>query len=342
MNTITVLGIDLAKEIFQVHAADARGQKVYSRAIRRGRLMEFMAQLPPCLVGMEACGSAHYWARHFREMGHDVRLIAPQFVKPFVKTNKNDAADAEGICEAVQRPSMRFVAIKEDWQQEILSVHRVRSRWVKAKVALVNEIHGIASEYGIVLSKADGKFLKELMQLVELENDSLPRMVKAIFSRMVEEIQFLNQEINAVNSVLEQLAREQESCRRLQQIPGIGPISATALVAAIGDPNQFKNGRQLSAFLGLVPKQQGSGGKTVLLGISKRGDPYLRRLLIHGARSVVQYVNPDNPCQLNQWLLEKKKTRGPNKAAVALANKNARAVWALLKTKQDYRYQYAC
>jgi transposase len=341
MGDISVLGIDLAKQTFQVHAADQLGKKIFNRAVKRGKLLELVAGLPTSLIGMEACGGAHFWAREFRKLGHQVRLIAPQFVKPFVKANKTDAADAEAICEAVQRPSMRFVPVKEIWQQDILSAHRIRSRWVAAKVALENEFHGLCAEYGIVLSKTDGKYLAQIAELISPENEAISISLKALFSEMLEELRSLLERIESVNQQLKRLVAGNEDCQRLMQVPGVGVITATALYASVGDPAQFKNGRQFSAWLGLVPKQHSSGGKPLLLGISKRGDAYLRGLLIHGARSVVRYVNRENPCRLNQWVLLKKETRGPNKAAVALANKNARAIWVILRTKQNYRFEYA-
>ena len=291
--------------------------------------MPFIAQLPPVLIGIEACGGAHYWARRFREHGHEVKLMAPQFVKPFVKSNKNDMRDAEGIGEAVTRPTMRFVPTKDIDQQDIQSLHRVRERLIGERTSLVNEVHGLMHEYGIVIPKGVPKFRKVVMEKLESEKDKLTALSQEMFWKLVEAFVELGQPIAYYQEKLESLAKTHPECQRLMTIPGIGPITATALVAAVGDVGVFKNGRQFAAWLGLVPKQHSTGGQTRLLGISKRGDSYLRKLLIHGARATLRWVKlkTDDRSQWIRGLLER---RGWNRTAVAVANKNARIVWALL------------
>lgn len=341
MKEIKVIGIDLAKKIFQIHAVDGRGKKVFSRSVNRKNLVDFIANLPPCLIGMEACGGSNHWGRVFSTFGHDVKLIPPQYVKPYVKTNKNDAADAEAICEAVQRPNMRFVPIKAVWQQDIQTIHRVRSQLVQTKVSLENALHGLCSEYGIVLSKTESQFFSLLSELLSPEDSRLNDSVKSALAHLNQSLREIIARIQELTKQLKKIAEEREDCKRLQGVPGVGPLTSTAMVAAVGNGSQFKSGRQMSAWTGLVPRQFSSGGKTVLLGISKRGDSYLRSLLIHGARSALRYADDENPSRVNQWVLEKKRNRGVNRAAVALANKNVRAMWVLLTRGETYRHSYA-
>jgi transposase len=291
--------------------------------------MPFIAQLPPVLIGMEACGGAHYWARRFREHGHAVKLMAPQFVKAYVKSNKNDTRDAEAIAEAVTRPTMRFVPIKDVEQQDIQALHRIRERLIGERTALVNEVHGLMNEYGIVIPKGVPKFRQAVVDKLESEKDKLTPLSQELFWKLLEEFAALEQQIAFDQEKLESLAKTHPECQRLMSIPGIGPITATALIAAVGDVGVFKNGRQFAAWLGLVPKQHSTGGQTRLLGISKRGDSYLRKLLIHGARATLRFagLKTDGRSRWIQGLLER---RGWNRTAVAVANKNARIVWALL------------
>ena len=298
--TITVLGIDIAKQVFHIVGMDDRGRVVLRKRLARSALLTFIANVPPVRIGIEACGSAHYWARQFREHGHDVRLIAPQFVKAYVKSPKNDGRDAEAIWEAVTRPTMRFVPIKRIEQQDLQALHRIRERLIKTRTALVNEIRGLLSEYGIVLPQSIAKFRALIVEKLAARGQAHPE------------------------------------CQRLQTIPGIGPMTATALIAAIGDVTQFKNGRQLAAWLGLVPREHSTGGKPRLLGISKRGDRYLRKLLVHGARATLRWVDTQGDDR-SQWLRALIARRGKNRVAVALANKNARIVWALLAHNDTYR-----
>jgi transposase len=333
---ISVLGIDIAKRVFHAVGTDERGQIVFRKRLSRHALMPFIAKLPPVLIGMEACGGAHYWARRFREHGHEVKLMAPQFVKPYVKSNKNDMRDAEGIGEAVTRPTMRFVPIKEVDQQDIQALHRVRDRLMGERTALVNEVHGLMNEYGIVIPKGVSKFRRAVVDKLECEKEKLTSLSQEMFWKLVEEFAALEQQLAFYQEKLDTLAKTHPECQRLMTIPGIGPLSATALVAAVSDASAFKNGRQFAAWLGLVPRQHSTGGKERLLGISKRGDSYLRKLLIHGARATMRWVDLKTD-RRSQWIRQLVERRGNNRTAVALANKNARIVWALLTSQQTYQ-----
>jgi transposase len=290
-HAVRVVGIDLGKTSLQVHAVNVQGQKQLDSKLSRKQLRALMANLPSCLVGMEACASAHYWARLIRSYGHEVKLIAPQFVKPYVKSNKNDQADAEAICEAVQRPAMRFVAINEIEQQDIQSLQRIRAQVVANRTAQVNQTRGLLMEYGIDIPQGRANVRNRLPSILEDANNGLTTPFRSWLFDIYNELVHLDERIASLDKQIEQLARNDERARRLMSIPGVGPMSATALVAAIGDINAFKNGRELAAWLGMVPRQCSTGGKARLLGISKRGDVYLRTLLIHGGRSVMRYVD---------------------------------------------------
>ena len=326
---LSTVAIDLAKKVFHLVGTDTTGNILWRKRLSRNALMPFIAQLPPVLIGMEACGGAHYWARRFREHGHEVKLMAPQFVKAYVKSNKNDTRDAEAIAEAVTRPTMRFVPVKDVEQQDIQALHRIRERLIGERTALVNEVHGLMNEYGIVIPKGVPKFRQAVVDKLESEKDKLTPLSQELFWKLLEEFAALEQQIAFYQEKLESLAKTHPECQRLMSIPGIGPITATALIAAVGDVGVFKNGRQFAAWLGLVPKQHSTGGQTRLLGISKRGDSYLRKLLIHGARATLRFagLKTDGRSRWIQGLLER---RGWNRTAVAVANKNARIVWALL------------
>jgi transposase len=287
------------------------------------------------LIGIEACGGAHYWARRFRAYGHEVKLRAPQFVKPYVKANKNDSRDAEAIAAAVTRPTMRFVPIKDVDQQDIQALHRVRERLMGERTALVNEVHGLMHEYGIVMPKGVSKFRPAVVGKLESEKDKLTPLRQEMFWKLVEEFAPLEEQLAYYQEQLEALATTHPECQRLLTIPGIGPFSATALVAAVSDASACKNGRQFAAWLGLVPRQYSPGGKERLLGISKRGDSYLRKLLIHGARATIRWVGRKTD-RRSQWIRQLSERRGNNRTAVAVANKNARIVWALLTSHQAY------
>ena len=336
---ITTVGIDLAKNVFQIHAVDKHGRVVVKKQIKRDQMVPFFTNLEPCLVGMEACGGAHYWARKLEQLGHTAKLMAPQFVKPYVKTNKNDAADAEAICEAVGRPNMRFVSIKNGEQQALLSVHRARQSFVKARTAQSNQIRGLLAEYGIIIPQGINHIPKRLPEILEDGENNLPGVFRRLLQRLGEHLKELGRQVDELEVQIQVWHRETEASQKLAQIPGIGPITASALVATIGDARCFKNGRQLAAWLGLVPRQHSSGGKPMLLGISKRGDAYLRTLLIHGARAVIR-VADRKPDYEESWLGGLMSRRNKNVAAAALANKNARIVWALLANDRNYQSDY--
>jgi transposase len=338
--TISVLGIDIAKLVFHVVGMDDSGRVVLRKRLARSELLTFIANLPPLRIGMEACGSAHYWARCFREHGHDVRLIAPQFVKAYVKSPKNDARDAEAICEAVTRPTMRFVPIKRVEQQDLQALHRIRERLITARTALVNEIRGLLNEYGIVLPQSIAKFRALIVDKLEADQAKLTALSTEVFWHLYDEFLAVEKRLAYYDEKLAAIGQAHPECQRLQTIPGIGPVTATALIAAIGDVTQFKNGRQLAAWLGLVPREHSTGGKPRLLGISKRGDVYLRKLLVHGARATLRWIDTKHD-ERSQWLKALIARRGKNRAAVALANKNARIVWALLAHHQEYRSRTA-
>jgi transposase len=332
---MSVLGIDIAKHVLHAVGMDERGKIVLRKRLSRHDLMPFLAKLPPVLIGIEACGGAHYWARRFREHGHEVKLMAPQFVKPYVKSNKNDSRDAEAIAEAVTRPTMRFVPTKDVDQQDIQALHRVRERLIGERTALVNEVHGLLHEYGIVIPKGVAKFRQAVVGKLESEQDKLTSLSQEMFWKLVEEFAGLEKQLVYYQEKLEALAATHPECQRLMTIPGIGPLTATALVAAVSDASAFKNGRQFAAWLGLVPRQHSTGGKERLLGISKRGDSYLRKLLIHGARATLRWVGRKTD-RRSQWIRQLSERRGKNRTAVAVANKNARIVWALLTSHQVY------
>ena len=369
---ITTVGLDLAKIVLQVHGVDERGKMAARKQLKRAEMSKYFANLEPCLIGMEACGSAvsippsrrldadclplvHYWARKLESYGHTVKLMAPQFVKPYVKTNKNDMADAEAICEAVRRPNMRFVAIKNVEQQAILSVHRARQGFVKARTAQGNQIRGLLSEFGIVIPKGIASITKQIPEILEDGENGLPGAMRNLIERLAANLKEMDRQVKELEAQIQKWHRENEASLKLADIPGLGPITASAIVATVGDAREFKNGRQLAAWMGLVPKQKSSGGKQNLLGISKRGDTYLRTLLIHGARSVInaseKKAEPESwlrklmgrRCQLRPtegWMRIAYLWCNTNVAAVALANKNARIIWALLAHGRSFHPDY--
>lgn len=315
---------------------DATGQILFRKRLSRDALMPFITQLPPVVIGMEACGGAHYWARRFREHGHEVKLMAPQFVKPYVKSHKNDTRDAEAIGEAVTRPTMRFVPVKGLAQQDIQSLHRARERLMKVRTALVNELRGLLSEYGIVLPTSVSKFRQAFVAKLEAERSKLTELSHELFTHLFDEFVEVEKRLVYYDEKLTTMAHHHPECQRLLTIPGIGPLTATALVAAVSDAEQFRNGRQFAAWLGLVPRQHTTGGKERLLGISKRGDGYIRKLLVHGARATVRWVG-SKADRRSQWIRQLIERRGTNRTAVAVANKNARIAWVLLSRQQEYR-----
>lgn len=335
---ITTVGIDLAKNVFQIHAVDERGKTVLKKQLKRGQVAEFFANLSVCLIGMEACGSAHHWARKLETFGHTVRLMAPQFVKPYVKTNKNDAADAEAICEAVSRPNMRFVPIKNIEQQSVLALHRVRQSFVKARTAQSNQIRGLLAEFGLIIPVGIANIAKRVPELIEDATNELTGSFRQLIDRLMSHLKELDRQVDELEAQIKAWHRASEASCKLEKVPGIGPITASALVATIGDAKNFDGGRQMAAWLGLVPRQHSTGGKSNLLGMSKRGDTYLRTLLIHGARSVI--FRAQQKVDKVGWLNELVQRRNKNVAAVALANKNARIIWALLANDREFQSNY--
>jgi len=333
---IKVVGIDLAKSVFHVHGVDEHGRIVVRKRMGRDKLAAFMVQLPPCLVGMEACGGSNDWARKLAAMGHDVRLISPQFVKPYVKSNKNDMADAAAICEAVSRPNMRFVPIKSVEQQDIQSLHRARSLAVSHRTAQANQARGLLMEYGIVVAKTIAALRKGIPEILEDADNALSPMFRELLCGLWDEFLRLDARVAAYDAQIKHLSEQSEVCTRLMTIPGIGPMVSTALVAAVADGKAFKSGREMAAWLGLVPRQYSTGGKPRLLGISKRGDVYLRKLLIHGARAALRWADRKHD-RRSRWVSELKERRGQNIAAVALANKTVRTAWVLMTRNEEYR-----
>jgi transposase len=333
MNKISVIGLDLAKHVFQVHGVDSDGEVAVRKQLKRSQLRRFFARLAPCLIGLEACGGAHYWSRELTGLGHTVRMMAPVFVKPYLKTNKNDRNDAEAICEAVQRPSMRFVQTKTPEQQAVLHLHHGRRLLVRQRVALNNHLRGILSEYGIVLPHGVKVTSRRLPELLEDADNALPMLARHLLAELKEEHDQLIARIERIEARIRAWHATNSVSQRLASIPGIGVLTATALAATVGEGQDFGNGRQLAAYLGLVPRQASSGGKARLLGISKRGDRYLRGLLIHGARSVIYHIQRRLKAGQpggNPWVEKLLERCHANKVAVALANKMARIAWVVL------------
>jgi len=333
---INVIGVDLAKEVFQLHAADFNGRKIWSKKLSRKNFIEFWNNLEPCEVGMEACNSSHYWGRKLTKLGFKVKLIAPQFVKPFVKTNKSDAADAEAIVEALQRPNMRFVEIKTEEQQSIQMLHRIRQRQVRGRTKVINEIRGFLREFGIIIPKSVSSFREQISSILEEAENGLLESVRTSIQDLYEEYKAIHESILNLDRRIDQVHKQNEVCRRLSKVEGIGELTATALYAKFGNASSIKNGRGLAACLGLVPKHSGTGGKTVNLKLSKRGDPYIRSLMIHGARSVLQAASKRNDAYSER--LKKKKERGHfNKTCAAIASRNARVAWIILNKGVEYQ-----
>ncbi len=332
----TILGIDLAKHVFQVCMVTPQGTIKTNTTVARGKLLAFIARPPPVLIFMEACGGAHDWARRFRALGHEVRLLAPQYVKPFRRGQKNDPNDALALTEAGQRPQIPTVPIKSLEQQDIQALHRVRERLIKNRTALVNQARGLLMEYGIVLPQGIARLRKGLPRVIEEADNGLSLRFRDLLQSLQSELTSLDARIAEVTRQLTGMSHELEACQRLQEIEGIGPLSATALVAALVNGHDFQTSRQVAAWLGLVPRQHSSGGTTRLGGITKGGNSYVRQLLIHGARSVISHVR-DKPDVKSAWIRQLVARIGVNKACVAVANKMARVAWALLHTGACYR-----
>jgi transposase len=333
---ITTIGLDIAKNVFQVHGVDGHGNTVLRKRLRRKDVRSFFATLAPCVVGIEACGTAHHWAREIGSVGHEVKLISPAYVKPYVKRNKNDSADAEAICEAVGRPSMRFVPVKSTDQQSVLMLHRARDLLVRQRTMLVNALRGHLAEYGIVTAQGIGNVAR-LVEMLKDGNEALiPALARRVLSSIVEQLRQLYLRIRELELEIMVWHKSNEKSQRLATIPGIGPITATAIVASVGSSSQFRSGRHFAAWLGLVPRQNSSGGKERLGRISKRGDKYIRRLLVIGATSVIRYAR-SKTAQRNDWLIRLLARRPARLVSVALANKMARIAWAVLARGDIYR-----
>ena len=334
MRTVTTIGIDLAKNSFSVYGVNAKGTPVLRRTLSRAGVVRFFTLLPTCLVGMEACASSEYWARVIESLGHEVRRIHPRYVKAYLLGAKNDTNDAAAICEAVQRPNMRFVPHKSPEQTDIQCIHRIRQGFVRSRTALVNQIRGLLGEYGIIMRQGVSTVRKLLPELIGDEANDLSPIMRRNLTALYESLCFLDSRILDQEKLLKSIVRENEACRRLMQVPGIGLLTATILLSVAGVASSFKNGREFAAYLGLVPRQHSSGGKTRLLGISKRGDSYARTLLIHGARAVLYRTLQ---ARQSAWLVELAARRGKNRASVALANKTARIAWSMLAQGTEYK-----
>jgi transposase len=333
---VTTIGLDIAKSVFQVHGIAERGRVVLRKRLARGKVLAFFANLPPCVIGLEACAGAHYWARELAVLGHDARLMPPQYVRAYVKTNKHDMADAEACCEAVQRPGMRFVPVKSADQQAMAMLHRVRDQLVGQRTATINALRGHLAEFGLVAAQRRQGLRELLAVLGDLEDERIPPLARETLAGLVGQLHDLEDRIAAFDQRLVALTRTDPVCRRLAEIPGVGPVIATAFMAAVPDPGRFSSGRHLSAWLGLVPAQHSTGGRPRPLGLSKRGDAYLRRQLIHGARALVR-VSRGRSGKLWSWV-EALLTRRPfNVVVAAVANKLARIIWAMLSRGEAYR-----
>ena len=337
MNKLSIIGIDLAKNVIQLHGNDAYGHTRFTRKLKRKEVLEFMVKQPPSIVAMEACGGAHYWARMFQAQGHSVKMIHPQYVKPFVQVNKNDARDALAIAEAAARPSMPTVAIKSIEQQDIQAIHRVRERLVKEKTAISNELRGLLGEYGLVMAQGHKSIRDTVLSILEDAQNGMSMKGREIINDLRDQWLDRERRIGEYDKALKIIAKDNIVCERLQSIPGIGPVNATLLYSHTGDHNHFSSGRHLSASLGLVPRQHASGGKENLLGISKRGNKHVRKQLVHGARAAYKVLKKDeNGSRLGLWV-KRMEGKHPNIIIVALANKMARMVWALMKNETVYQ-----
>ena len=334
MNEITTIGLDLAKHVFQVHGIDASGAVVLRKRLRRSEVLTFFARLPSCLIGLEACATAHYWGRELRAVGHEVRLMPAQYVKAYVKRNKNDAADAEAICEAVRRPTMRFVPIKTAEQQAALLVHRGRERLVRQRTALVNALRAHLAEFGVI-APLGLRNVARLIDIVRDESDArLPDLARKVLRVLAEQVEQLQAAVAAMEEQLTAWHKSNPVSQRLATIPGIGPIIATAIASTVVDASGFRSGREFAAWLGLVPRQHSTGGKARLGGISKRGNQYLRRLLINGASANLLRSKATNA---DPWVIGLRRRRPSLVVAVALANKTARIAWAVMHRQQNYQ-----
>ncbi|MEJ2122730.1 MAG: IS110 family transposase [Alphaproteobacteria bacterium] len=336
------VGVDLAKSVFHVHGVDGEERVVWRPRLSRQRWLNALIEKvePGCEIGMEACAGAHHWARALQGRGYKVKLIAPQFVKPYVKSNKNDYNDAEAICEAMSRPAMRFVEIKSVEQQDIQAVHRVRTELLSQRTAKANQTRGLVAEYGLVAPKNLSSLRSAIPNWLEDAQNGLSERFRRLLAGLWGDLRELDRRVAELDAEIEAMAKRDPVASRLAQLRGVGPITATALVAVVGNGEQFAKGRDLAVSLGLTPKQHSSGGKDRLLGISKRGDPYLRKLLVHGARSVIRTAK-DKDDRLSRWVMALVARRHPNVASVALANKTARIAWAMIRNGTHYQPKLA-
>ncbi len=333
---ITTVGLDLAKEVFHVVCCNQAGKLVKKKKLKRAQLLAYFAQLPPCLVGMEACASAHYWARSLRALGHQVKLLPPQHVKPYIRGQKNDYNDAAGIAEAVTRPGMLAVEIKTIEQQDIQALHRLRNGRVKERTALCNQLRGLLGEYGIIIPRGVGSLRKQLPDILACADNGLSDLFRPLLAEAYQQLDELDTRIDYYTKAIERESKQDDRCQRLQTLPGFGPIISSVFASHVGNGRAYHRGRDVSASIGLVPRQHSSGDKQVLLGITKRGDKYLRSLLIHGARTVVMHAEKKDD-HLSRWINRIREKRGYNKATVALANKLARMGWAVLRNNTVYQ-----
>ncbi|HZQ45032.1 MAG TPA: IS110 family transposase [Acidobacteriaceae bacterium] len=333
---ITTVGIDLAKDVFRVHGCDARGKVVVSKSLTRHDLRMFMAKLRPYLVGMEACHTAHYWAHELQQFGHQVKLMAPRFIRPYVKNNKNDTRDAEAICEAVTRPTMRFVPIKSRAQLDVQAVHRVRQQVVKERMTLANQLRAFLAEHGIVMRKGFSAVKCVVPDVIENADNGLSGLMRELLRDLYERFRLTEERLHRYDELIEKVVEQDERCQRLAQLPGVGPLTATAVVASVGNAREFRSGRELAAFFGLVPRHYASGGRTIMLPIAKRCDHYLRTLMVQGARASMRYLDRRRDPR-GIWANRLRLKRGSYITAVAIANKNARVMWALLTRGESYR-----
>ncbi len=334
--TIHTLGIDIAKNVFQLHGVNAAGRVVLRRRVMRDSLLQVMAQIEPCIVAVEACTGAFYWQRQFERFGHTVRIISPQYVKPFVLRQKNDGNDAEAICTAARQPHMRFVPKKSVEQQDIQALHRARQRMVNHRTALVSQIRGLLLDRGIAIGLSITRARRAIPEILSDPKKELTDLARETIGELYDLLRDLDRRIKSFDQKIERVFRASEACQRIARIKGVGPKTATAVIAAIGDGAEFRNGRHLAAWLGLVPRQHSSGDRRVLMGISKRGSQHLRALLVHGARSVVRTA-PGKREGINAWVNELRERRGFNRTTVAVANKTARIIWAVLRSGEPYR-----
>jgi transposase len=333
---ITTIGIDLAKNSFSIVGMNKHGKVLVRKTLSRKKLLPFIAQCPPCLIGMEACSGAHYWGREFTKLGHRIGIIAAKFVEPYRKGAKNDNNDAEAICEAVSRPNIWFVPIKSPDQQAVLCIHRVRQGLVRDRTSMINQLRGLLSEFGIVMPKGRSPAQNTIPEILEDAENGLPMIARRVIDNLWQRIKQANEQIHGYDRELAQLVKENPVAKRLMTIPGIGEQTASGIVASVVDPRLFKNSRQFSAWLGLVPRQYSTGGKVKLGRITKRGDQYLRTCLVHGARAVVANLR-DKQDRVSCWVRELIARRGYLRAVVALAARNARLIWTLMMKKEDYR-----